>query len=837
VANSRSPRNAQTYAACLAALLAGGVSASAALAFVPSSEGVKAKATSRDGQPSIGIRVVRPALSAPSAAKIRGLDAKGAKAQVDRASAAVRLISGGDLLGMPAIKGRAAVETYVERALRFAAEHADVIGVEGYDLALNHAATLIDSEVAFLKFDVYRAGILVQDASLDFRWNHGRLVQVANLTFAEAATDLRGATAGLDEVAAYALGGGTAAPQGDRYRVEETESGYRLVRVAQFETKSFGGDRFTVQVEAATGRIFEIRPTRFELNGLGAGQVHARWYNEPLTVQPYVDLTLNYTNDGTSGAVTTDGFGRYSGAPDASQPTLRGFSGSRVKISVVTGTPITQTGAPVRDEWHVVFHKQGSEPAINDKSVAQSMVYYHTNAMIQRAKAYVATPWLDAQLTANVNLGQTCNAHWDGSTINFYSGDDRCANTGLISDVVYHEWGHGLDANTGGIADGAYSEGFGDIMSLIMTHSNQLGIGFRVDGSPVRDLAPDKIYPQDQGEVHAEGLIIGSTFWDLFTALKDEHGEEAAGLLLNKYALKTIFTASRYTDVYAALLVVDDDNGDLTDGTPNYCTVNKAFAAHGLATPDQACELAGMGGVRLDDDQGGDGDGVIEPGETVDLWVTATNAAPDVLSGLTGALTVSGAAGVSVDDAHLAWDDIPARMPLLSNEPATISVARDVACGTALTATIALQAGPRTATVTAPLSVGRLVGEAQLHAATGLPMPIADNQTTTVAVTVDAAQWNATTQIQAAVLKIDLRHTYVGDLTATLVSPAGQRVEVWRGSGAADDLHFEQDVTAKLSGIAGKGEWKLEIRDSAAQDVGFLDLVQLTMTPAAFECE
>ena len=45
----------------------------------------------------------------------------------------------------------------------------------------------------------------------------------------------------------------------------------------------------------------------------------------------------------------------------------------------------------------------------------------------------------------------------------FYSGNDRCANTGLIADVIYHEWGHGLDANTGGIHDGAFSEGLGTL--------------------------------------------------------------------------------------------------------------------------------------------------------------------------------------------------------------------------------------------------------------------------------------------------------------------------------------------------------------------------------------
>src|SRR5690606_26463547 len=143
--------------------------------------------------------------------------------------------------------------------------------------------------------------------------------------------------------------------------------------------------------------------------------------------------------------------------------------------------------------------RETSGESYEGKQTSQAMIFYHTNRIINRARLYLNNSWFDRPLVANANLSSTCNAHWDGSTINFYSAGSNCSNTGLISDVVFHEWGHGLDANTGGIDDGAFSEGFGDIMSVVFTHSHILGVGFRTDGSEVRDLEPNKVYPDDTG--------------------------------------------------------------------------------------------------------------------------------------------------------------------------------------------------------------------------------------------------------------------------------------------------------------------------------------------------
>ncbi len=781
----------------------------------------------------IGTRVVRPDVVKSETESFTSLS-QSAKVQSDTRSGAVRLISGGQL-SSTTLSRRATKAELVHEALSFVAAHKDVFGVEASDLQLNDKATLITKDVQFLKFAVLRNGLVVQDAVVDFRFKQGKLLQVNNQTFSEATGDERASLeAGLDVAAERAIIGQNAVAQGEKLRVVADKKGYHLVKVRQFDTTGQDGRRYLIQVDAASGKVFEVRPTTFELDGSVKGSVYPRWYGETAEIRPYSQTALTYGNT----SITSDMQGNFSGAPANSQPKLDGFTGTIVKTVPSTGTNVTAAGGLVRDRWDVIFQKGANAPD-SDPMMAQSMAHYHLNYIINHAKAVgVTTPWFDQQLTANVNLAQTCNAYWDGSTVNFFSGGGGCANTGLISDVMYHEWGHGLDANTGGIDDGAFSEGFGDIMSLTITHSNILGIGFRTPGGePVRDLEPNKVYPADAGEVHAEGLIIGGAFWDTYKYLKESLGEERAAQLLDSYAYKVIYTATRYTDVYAALQVIDDDNGDLSDGTPNLCIINKAFAEHGLTPADEACSLASIDEFQIDDSDGGNGNGIIEPGESIKLNLTARNAASQGVEDLVGVLSVAGANGVNVTDANLAWGSIPARSSKPSTDGAALEVANNVACGTQIATTVKLAADTRTNTLNSVLSVGRLSGTAEINAAAGLPLPVLDNQTATAMIEVAGGQWDADTAVNTAHLKFDITHTYVGDLTVKLISPDGTSKDIWAGSGATADEHYDADVTEALKGLKGKGTWKLTVTDGAGQDEGTLDTATLTLTPAKFICE
>ena len=67
-----------------------------------------------------------------------------------------------------------------------------------------------------------------------------------------------------------------------------------------------------------------------------------------------------------------------------------------------------------------------------------------------------------------------------GKPLRVYVEGGGCANTGLIADVNYHEWGHGLHYYSllSGTFDGSYSEGYSDTVAFLMTLDSTIAPGF-----------------------------------------------------------------------------------------------------------------------------------------------------------------------------------------------------------------------------------------------------------------------------------------------------------------------------------------------------------------------
>ncbi|HEU5059290.1 MAG TPA: hypothetical protein VFU21_22310 [Kofleriaceae bacterium] len=260
-------------------------------------------------------------------------------------------------------------------------------------------------------------------------------------------------------------------------------------------------------------------------------------------------------------------------------------SGPLVDVVNVSGADVQRTFT-IQPGGTVTWNASGDELV-----EAQLNAFIHARLVKDYSRQHFAPDleWLDQQLPVNVNIDDSCNAFSDGESINFFQSSAQCANTGQLADVVYHEFGHALHTHSivegVGAFDGAHSEGLADYLSATITGDPGMGRGFFYDDGPLRHIDPphmEHIWPRDVGEIHFTGLIFAGAMWDLRKLLIQQYGRTRGAELADRLFYATLQRATSIPTTYVEVLVEDDDDGDLSNGTPNICDINAAFGMHGL---------------------------------------------------------------------------------------------------------------------------------------------------------------------------------------------------------------------------------------------------------------
>jgi carboxypeptidase D len=256
-------------------------------------------------------------------------------------------------------------------------------------------------------------------------------------------------------------------------------------------------------------------------------------------------------------------------------------------------------------------------------------------------------------------------------------------------------------------------------------------------------------------------------------------------------------------------------------------------ARHDVALMPLPTDLAPTG-QRIEDGLGGNG--ALDPGETAALAVTLYNSGRSA-DGLVARLLPTGwfaeptraeasypqiALGASAEslaphhEVHLAAD-----VPAGHKVGLALEWATDVAAG--VTEPLFLPVGPEVC---------------ETVWASDLPQAIVDFGV--VASTLDVASDLELTRVR---VPVDIRHTYIGDLRVTLLSPSGLSRVLHNGSGGAsddivgtygDDLVPFEPLDA-LGGESALGAWTLEVRDQAVTDSGSLEAFGLELCGRPFE--
>ncbi|MEC8136933.1 MAG: hypothetical protein VX107_12320, partial [Pseudomonadota bacterium] len=161
--------------------------------------------------------------------------------------------------------------------------------------------------------------------------------------------------------------------------------------------------------------------------------------------------------DSINGTVYTDYEGNATGLVGG-QRTLT-VDGRYFDVNYASGAPYSQS---VNIEAGVPFNI-----ALNptDESGKAAMnAYIESNVVrdftLARNPSY---PTIGNQFNWDINIGVSgsCNAFYNGSSINFYNAGGGCNNT-AFSVIVHHEYGHHL-VNVGGSGQNEFGEGSGDV--------------------------------------------------------------------------------------------------------------------------------------------------------------------------------------------------------------------------------------------------------------------------------------------------------------------------------------------------------------------------------------
>ncbi len=204
-------------------------------------------------------------------------------------------------------------------------------------------------------------------------------------------------------------------------------------------------------------------------------------------------------------------------------------------------------------------------------------------------------------LTANISDGdKSCNAFYTTNNTYFFGADVGCEATSLGADVIYHEYTHGVVDN---VYDGepsgscssnaefpAMNEGWADYFALAILNGENMSrstIGDGIFGAPIRDVNNTLKYPGDlAGECHDNSQIISGAHWNMRAYLGNNTSDNLA---IRAMKLEPV----NFTDNLNKILISDDNNSNLTDGTPNIYYICKAFLTdHGINSTNCADSTA-----------------------------------------------------------------------------------------------------------------------------------------------------------------------------------------------------------------------------------------------------
>ncbi len=348
-------------------------------------------------------------------------------------------------------------------------------------------------------------------------------------------------------------------------------------------------ERYRVFVDAHTGAVLEWRSEVYyqdivgRVDGYATPGLRPDSSQNPPVLRSIPKLRLSVIG-GSSVFSNLDGTFTLPFSGSGTATVRADLIGTGVRVQNQAGTTLSlQLTVTPPGPANFLFNSSPTE-----FNTAQMNGLIHTQLVYDFVKSINPNyPGIDIQIPCNVNLNQNCNAYYSNRTINFYRAGGGCVNT-CYSTVVYHEYGHFVIAMGHPNASGDYHEGIADVTAAFLTDDPCLAIEFQgVGAGCLRNSVNDRLHPCSGG-VHFCGQVISGAFWQTLLELRARYGsrqqalEVARPLYLNSILLRPTGISPQIT---IDVLTLDDDDGNIYNGTPHYQQIATGFARHNLPAP------------------------------------------------------------------------------------------------------------------------------------------------------------------------------------------------------------------------------------------------------------
>lgn len=366
---------------------------------------------------------------------------------------------------------------------------------------------------------------------------------------------------------------------------------YRLVYEIPFKDNS-SNKNYLAYVDANNGEIVWRMNRTFNFNSeiVTSGLIKEKYANDEFSEKPLHNLYINIDDE----QYLTDENGKIQIEINDKTSFSSNLEGPYCKFITPNKIAFEDTILP-EEPYKLLW---------NDKKATkwERNLFYHVNyardwitGIDTNLKVMDYQLVLDLQENSDYSFGYHPNGYstMDGDTIGYVAFMNDSLLLCESPTVFYHEYAHATNikmyksmGQERGMINMATHEAIADISSAFMINDPIVGRGVFPNEPDrfIRTCDNNNIYPDSiVGESHHDGQILSGAIWDLSEVLGQEYVIDL--MHFSRYGVPDdVNTGIAYSEWFLEFLITDDDDGDLSNGTPNIIEIIKAFNKHKIGT-------------------------------------------------------------------------------------------------------------------------------------------------------------------------------------------------------------------------------------------------------------